>query len=99
MLSEKPWQLEAVWRLLLAILVSLSAGALTTSLLVKLGLAPYVGGEKFLTFGVVTLAFHAASLILIAVFLRAHRITWAEAFGFSLHPSLRAVGLAALVSL
>ena len=98
MLSEKPWRLEAVIELMMALLLSLSVGMLVATMLTKLELVQKLGGKDFAGFFVLTLIFHVSALVIISFFLRQHQMTWSEAFGFSRRHRLRAVALAILLT-
>jgi uncharacterized membrane protein len=98
MLSVKPWRLEAVMQLMLALLLSLSVGTDDGVMLTKLELAQKLGDKNFASFCVITLVFHVSALVLISFFLRQHQVTWSEAFGFWRRDRLRAVALAILLT-
>lgn len=99
MLFEKPWRIEAVIRLLLFILLSLSVGAMIASLLTQSALSRHIGNVKFMAFAAGTLTFHIATLCFIRSFLRQHQIGWSKAFGFFVGSLRRPLALASLVSL
>ena len=98
MLSVKPWRLEAVMQLMLALLLSLSVGMMMAIMLTKLDVAQKLGDKNFASFCVITLVFHLSALVLISFFLRQHQVTWSEAFGFWRRDRLRAVALAILLA-
>jgi len=80
MLSAKPWKPEAVLFLFGGVCLCILAGGLLINLL-------YPDSVKThqMTFGgaaLSVLCFHGVALGLIGVFVRKHRVTWKEAFGF-----------------
>jgi membrane protease YdiL (CAAX protease family) len=98
MLSEKPWQPEAVLQLVIRLFASMFLGMVLASWLHSV---PWLGtGQmRYLGLMVGALSFHGVGLILIHYFLRAHGLSWDEAFGL-MSPRLgRAVVLAVLVAL
>lgn len=79
MLSEKPWKLEALLRLLLGVFLCMFVGM--TLLLVARKVFAF-GEEHFIWRAIVAaLSFHGVALVLIAFFVREHQMTWNEAFG------------------
>lgn len=98
MLSEKPWQPEAVLRLVLWLFVSLSLGSLTVSLLNPPPRAPLTGDLNFYGFLIGVLSFHGVSLLLVSLLVRQHQVGWTAAFGFGSKRPLRALGLAVIVA-
>jgi len=92
MLSPKPWKLDAVARLGLGVLLSMSVGALVATLL-KLSADPGAG-----RFVIGTLSFHGAALLFVQLFLWEHGLTWAEAFGLRASHSACALGAALVVT-
>lgn len=83
MLSRNPWRADLVVKLWIAFLTSLFIGALILE--VHRGLARKEGVEpNELVAALVTfLTFHVVGLVLIDSFVRAHGVTWREAFGFN----------------
>jgi membrane protease YdiL (CAAX protease family) len=102
MMSDKPWQADAVIELCLGLLISVSAGGL-----VGIGLRHYVPAMgpdalDFSNFIISNICFHGAALGLMVHFLRRHRVGWKAAFGFASGNRGQVVGLglaAALVML
>jgi len=82
MLSEKPWKVEAVIRLM----VGLVAGQLIT-LTIASSLSTTADGKGVLSnhplaqFALNTLSFHGLALILLHFFLRYHGVGWSELLG------------------
>jgi len=97
-LPPKPWQPEAVLRLILWLFVSLSAGSLLLHALNPGGASAASAELKFLNFLVGTAFLHGAVLVLVAVFLRQHRIGWREGFGFRAESAAEAVAGGVLVA-
>lgn len=95
MLSDKPWKLEAVLRLLMGIFVSMFLGLLLLQWLLKQQMVS--DSSDFLKLVAGTLSFHGMALLLTHLFLRQHQMTWKEAFGLSAGPLRRVVGAAVLV--
>jgi membrane protease YdiL (CAAX protease family) len=94
MLSEKPWPPEQVLQLLIRLFASMFIGiALVSGLASTKWFGP--GQMKLITLGIGTLSFHGAALVLIACFLRAEKMSWAQAFGFR-SPGLRRALLIAI---
>lgn len=98
MLSEKPWKLDAVMRLLLWVCLCIGL------VFVSVELAQYVTGRKLdedspWTMLLGTLAFDGPILLLVCLFLFFEGITWAQAFGFNRAGTGRAVLLGLLVAL
>jgi membrane protease YdiL (CAAX protease family) len=80
-LSEKPWQVEHLLRLLAGLLASMSVGVLLAQ-----GLQwwfPGIRQNKMALFFLGTVTFHLVTLGLVEWFLKAHSISWKEAFGFN----------------
>jgi membrane protease YdiL (CAAX protease family) len=85
MVSQKPWRPEATLKLAVQILVCILAGAVIVTLLRKtLGDAAVEGSMINAVIG--TASFQVGALVLVAFFLRAHQVGWAEAFGFKREP-------------
>ncbi|MGP8201254.1 MAG: lysostaphin resistance A-like protein [Limisphaerales bacterium] len=92
MVSQKSWSIEAVARLFLGVIVTLSCGMFLSGILEKetLGLSP--DQLKFVQMIVLIAFFQGAALIWIAVFLRQSNISWRAAFGLRPASRVRAVG-------
>ncbi|MGD0813851.1 MAG: type II CAAX endopeptidase family protein [Verrucomicrobiota bacterium] len=92
MVSQKSWSIEAVARLFLGVIVTLSCGIFLSGILEKvtLGLSP--DQLKFVQMVVLIAFFQGAALIWIAVFLHQSNISWRDAFGLRPASRARAVG-------
>src|SRR4051812_31771303 len=101
MLSDKPWRPELVMRLLAGLFASAFLGVLIVQGYVSLSgdKANLNRDAEFFFFCVGTLTMHGVALVLINVFLRQHRTTWAEGFGFNHSRLGRTLLLALLVTL
>jgi len=80
MLSAKPWKPEAVLFLFGGVYLCIVAGWLLTG-----ALYPAAAKSNEITFGraaVSILCFQGSALVIIGIFVRKHRLTWSEAFGF-----------------
>jgi hypothetical protein len=79
-LQPKPWQPEAVLRLLASLFLSIASGGIVVSALVPSEAADTAAGRLLsLAIGLVT--FHGVGLLLVCSFLREHLMSWREAFG------------------
>jgi membrane protease YdiL (CAAX protease family) len=96
MLSVKPWKLEAVLQLLLAILACSMLGMLPLSIWYPKDAWETPDG-RFLSFVVGSLLLHGMGIVFVSVFLRQHQVGWAAAFGFR-SPRLGRALLIALVT-
>jgi membrane protease YdiL (CAAX protease family) len=102
MLSEKTWKPDAVWRLFLGIMTSLSLGMLFAHWLHLERTGASGNIPTFSVFVVGAVSFHLAAFLLISFFLREHGIGWGTAVGFSTDRLIRTLALsigAALVVL
>jgi membrane protease YdiL (CAAX protease family) len=81
MVSQKPWQLESTLRLLLRLFVCFLFGALFVGILRRL-IGDRAVEDSLVNMVVATLSFQFAGLVIVALYLREHRVGWAEAFGF-----------------
>lgn len=91
MLSEKPWKPDAVLNLLAGLFVCVGVGALLAAAFLP-GEAVHTSEGQFASFVVSTLSLHGGTLLLMSAFLRWHRTTWREAFGFASPGLLRTLG-------
>lgn len=94
MLSPKPWKPEAVLRLAFGVFLSLLLG----TLLAWLVSGTAAGAKPLPSLGRIILSaicFQGAGIVLVAWFVRAHQMSWGEAFGLR-HNQLQAVVLGAL---
>ncbi len=97
MLSERPWKPDAVLRLTMWMLLSISFGGLVVMLLFpKSGGGPAVPPNIWAII-IGTLALHGVAFLLTWLLLSEHQIGWREAFGFAAPRRLRA-GLLAIVT-
>ncbi len=98
MLSEKPWKPDLVLRLFAALFAGLVLGALVVQ-----GYQSQIGtktaADRIFIFILGVLSFHGVGVVLVHVFLREHRISWSEAFGFDSPRLARAIFLAGLVTI
>lgn len=97
MLSVKPWDPIRVFWLLIAFLASLVLGILVVQGYAA-GFAPE-GAKPEVTIPIMvlgTITYQGVTLVMIGVFLRIHRTSWADAFGFNSPRLIRAVVLAVL---
>lgn len=97
MLSEKPWQLETVWRMVMANFATLFVGMFAATILTRL-----LGGLsrtdlELLHFSLVAASFQGATFVLAAWLCRSQKMTWTEAFGITCQP-LRALTIAIFVA-
>src|SRR5205807_6497620 len=81
-LIVKPWKLEALLRRLVIVVVCLYTGLFVGAWLQKTT-GPAVAQNSVGSTLVMTLSFQGAALVLIAAFLRQHRVSWNQAFGLS----------------
>ena len=81
-LLRKPWQFENFMRRMTVLLVCFYAGLLLGGWAAKMSGKIEPSTAQML---VSTVSFQGAALILIALFLREHQMSWAEAFGFRNH--------------
>jgi membrane protease YdiL (CAAX protease family) len=88
MLTDKPWRLDALAQLGLALFISMSVGMLVAGLWASRD----EGSFAVLVIGAVS--FHGVALPCVGWFLWVHRLSWSEAFGFHTPGSGRAVLLA-----
>src|ERR1043165_7330844 len=94
MLSEKPWKADLVVRLLAGLFSSMLLGVLIVSGYESIASEAGKRHRDLLVFIVGIVSFHGVGLVLVHVFLRQHRITWSEAFGFQEARPARALFLA-----
>jgi membrane protease YdiL (CAAX protease family) len=76
MVSEKPWQPEAVLVLLASILITLGLCFIPVSIFQAAGTPP-----QFIGFLIGTIVVQSLVIVLVHFFLRYHRMTWAEFLG------------------
>lgn len=92
MLSEKPWKVDALLRLWLAVFMCLLTGMLVGGWLKRQLESDYA------LFVVGTISFHWAALVLVHFFLREHQSGWREGFGFNVRLSPAALLFTLLVA-
>lgn len=97
MLSEKPWKPELVVRLLMAMFASMLLGVLVVTAYDSSAKEAGKMQGDLLVFIIGVFSFHGVGLVLVDVFLRQHRISWKEAFGFNAPRIGRTLFLALLV--
>ena len=84
MISRKPWGIEAVARLCLAIIATFCFGMLLAVSLGKLHLGLPEAQVEFLQMMISLAFFQLSALVWITIFLRQHGMGWKEAFGLGL---------------
>jgi membrane protease YdiL (CAAX protease family) len=99
MMSEKLWKLDGILRLLAGIFACLSAISL-----LQLACQQVLGKQAFdegslLYLVFASLSMHGSILFVTGIFLWLHRISWADAFGFSTPPLSRAIRFGLLAAL
>jgi membrane protease YdiL (CAAX protease family) len=82
MVSQKPWNSEAVVRLFLGIFATLALGVLLASTVDSWGHLAASVDPRFLKMFITSLAFQGAALIWVFFFLREQSVSWSGAFGF-----------------
>lgn len=97
MLSEKPWKLEGIMRLLLCLAMGIIFFVLAASLVAHFTGAKPDGNNPFLLV-LGTLALDGSLLIAVFIFLRLEQLTWTEAFGFNTPALWRALVWGAIVA-
>jgi membrane protease YdiL (CAAX protease family) len=99
MLPRKPWQPERVAWLLIAFFAANLLGVLVVQ-----GYSSALSKEEVkqpvnvLVMLAGTLMYQGVTLVMIGVFLRIHKVSWSEAFGFTTQRIARTLGLAALAT-
>lgn len=100
MLTPKPWKLERVIWLLAALLACVSISMLVVHGYQAALASDENKGESNIAIMLIgTLIFHGLSLLLVGIFLREHRLTWSQAFGFKSPRPWRTLGLAVLTTI
>jgi len=84
MISRKPWGIEGVARLCLAIIATLCVGMLLAASLGKVHLGLAKGQIEFLQMMISLAFFQVSTLVWITLFLRQYGTGWKEAFGLGL---------------
>ncbi len=92
MLSEKPWQPDAVLLLIAGLLLSLAASAVVSQGLLHLSPGLGKADRTFVQMVAGTLTGQGAALVLIHFFARWHRMSWRELLGLDRPGWRRAVG-------
>jgi len=82
-LSRKPWRADLVVKLWVAFLTSLFIGALIVEVHRTLAAKEGVEPNQLIPALVMFFTFHVVGLVLVDSFVRAHGLTWKEAFGFN----------------
>lgn len=90
MLTEKTWKPEFLLRLLSGFLLCIGLGGVL-SVLIGGGDAAKTEEGRFAALVLFSVTMHGGGLLLVAYFLRAHGLTWAEGFGFRTTPLAQAV--------
>jgi membrane protease YdiL (CAAX protease family) len=99
MLSEKPWKPELVVRLFAGLFSSMLLGILVVNGYESVASEAVKKHRELLVFLVGIFSFHGVGLVLVDVFLRQHRTTWSEAFGFKEKRLPRALFLAVILTI
>jgi membrane protease YdiL (CAAX protease family) len=94
MLTDKPWRVDAVGRLVGGIFAGLVLGMLLDGVVTPMLKGWAKGDLEFIHFLISTLCFQGTVLGLIGFFLWENGLNWGEAFGFTNPGRLRAVALA-----
>jgi membrane protease YdiL (CAAX protease family) len=94
MLSERPWHVDAVLRLLAGLLVGQFATAVVSAMISKMGGGKAILNDRLLQFVVNTFTFHAIALVLLHFFLRYHGVGWRVLLGLNqFRPRMLALGI------
>lgn len=99
MLPEKTWKTESVLRLMLGVFGTLCIGVVLAGALVKLNPGWSDATTKLVSLIIITLSFHGAALLWIKNFLREEKISWRDAFGFSLQNPKRVIVLGIIAAI
>ncbi|MDB6123395.1 MAG: abortive infection protein [Pedosphaera sp.] len=99
MLSEKPWTLDAVVRMLFGLLVAISATMLVLGVYQQFILKHMLKENEWPMILIGTLSLDGFIIVAVALFLRSQHLTWAEAFGFTSPGIGKAIGWAILVAI
>jgi membrane protease YdiL (CAAX protease family) len=99
MLSEKPWTLDAVVRMLFGLLVSISSVMLILGVYQQYILKHTLKENDWPMILIGTLSMDGFILVAVALFLWSQHLSWAEAFGFTTPGLLKALGWAILVAI
>jgi membrane protease YdiL (CAAX protease family) len=83
MISTKPWGIEAVARLCLAMIATFCFGGLLAVSVGKLHLGLAEGQTEFIQIMISLASFQISALVWITLFLRKFGLGWSEAFGFN----------------
>ncbi len=97
MISTKPWGIEGVARLCLAIIATFCFGMLLAGLLGKLHLGLAEAQIEFLQMMISLAFFQVSALVWITLFVRQYGIGWKEAFGLGLAEPITAAAYGILV--
>jgi membrane protease YdiL (CAAX protease family) len=97
MISTKPWGVEAVARLCLAIIATLFFGMMVAGLLGKFRFGLPEVQIEFLQMMVSLAFFQFSALVWITLFLRQHGVGWKEAFGLNLSEPVTVAAYGVLV--
>lgn len=98
MLSEKPWQPEVVWRIVMANFATLFMGMAVATVLTR-QLGGWSRGDlEMVHFIFVAASFQGATFFLAAWLCRSQNMSWNDAFGISYQP-LRALLLGSVVAI
>lgn len=99
MISAKPWNLEAVARLFLGVIVTLCMGAVLAGLLESPKIHLSEEQRQFIEMTVMLAFFQGAALIWIDIFLRQSNISWSMAFGLRPPSRIKTVAAGVMVGL
>jgi len=98
MTPRPAWNSDLLIQLFLGVFVCLSLGVILSQALLSPGVRGTTEG-RFLSFLTQTAVLHIGTILCVRHFLRRHRTTWAEGFGFARAGAGRAVGLGVGVAL
>lgn len=98
MLTEKTWKPELLLRLLSGFLLCIGLGGILSALIGG-GEAAKTEEGRFAALVLFSITMHGGGLLLVAFFLRAHGLSWAEGFGFRVTPPPQAVITGVMVAL
>lgn len=86
MISEKPWQPEAVWRVVMANFATLFVGMVVATAIAKLLVGWNQSDLELIHFILVAASFQGATFVLAALLCRSQGMTWDDAFGIFCQP-------------
>ncbi|HEY3853334.1 MAG TPA: type II CAAX endopeptidase family protein [Verrucomicrobiae bacterium] len=96
MISTKPWGIEAVARLCLAMIATFCFGGLLAISVGKLHLGLPEGQTEFIQIMISLASFQFSALVWVTIFVRKFGLGWTEAFGFKTSEPVTAVAYGVL---